>query len=1598
MRRVAFWPRVMAFQHHGQVGQEVCRLFSKSDAGVEISSRSDQCGFTEGLQPPPHSVLQEPDFVNIWEAQTRALLLAQSLTSPCLAPHFDAIFFENFIKDRKHPVPKEDLIELGICTATSDASYPEYEVTQEKDEQILVFHAPHSGPCLDRPDPSAPQNLPDPPGFSDEDETRRERDRDQRVPLHRFPHWTTALWNILQQEGVTEMPGEGPVMRLDSFYISHWYHRRQENSRPVRLNQNYEQWTRDIAETWNDLIDRTRGFDVHVVEPEPPIPIARGTVGMILVVQHPDPYHAAVLTTTISDALQNPWTQDVAHSIDIYSNYRQVLQCAGVLQDCLETQRQGFGACTLRTGRYRFPRDRPIRLHDGLGLVIEIPMLVTEELWQRVVRPRLQEAGDIPHTIVNGRQGDPDHVNFMARRPQPRRLSSSTSTSTEETTSGTTSQSSSEEDWRRTVIFTLDGRAQSALLPWRDGDELFQRAAIAFDMPASEIQALHFVSFRPADLQQQQLQCMLLQSTHDQRPAHFMQLILLDLEILEENDVLPGAFRRQAKWIPKRVNRATLFRLLGIEHFLQRSPARCQVWLNNQWVNPSRQPPMQLEDGDYLEVYIGDEDRRQRCFPFHANDAMSLLQHDLNRQLRVSDSHQTNRTPFDDSSLRQGLRLRRREWPRQNEEVDPEHVRRRELWQRQHLQGRGLNNEPVMLFTTWFLSALNYPRCSIPRQAALPAEVGTWESLLTRVWHERHHPHWPIRIIHVVPDPPGTTHGGHLIVLQHEHPGESAVLLSSYRGRTQDRFAQLIPRNIALDRLWWFHDQEQVCPQPHIECRGFHGSRQILPQLEWESENGQHLELFIGEVEDDNMQLMQTSATGSSSAPMAPPNDHTNDQPGPPEACATAALNATAPPFVPNQPSVYEQDETVQELHNVWRLNAFSWEGEERSTKIAVWFADHTWPWPHGRAYRPVQLFEDFTKWKEALLQTWADQLQPGAPTEISVVHPHPPAADNDVSGHVIIVQNPREDWVTSLVSLMSEDGNGVNPALQMAVTTHEHILIDNILLVLGIYGQCVGHMGRLPPFLCHGRYDQVELQLGQRLQGRSGYGITVHIRPNPGRPVNRAPVQGVHNEAPVLLQVAANARRSVSLHESPQSHGSCERLTTDTVAQGQWPQAHSDLLEVVDDNHGEWKDEKKQVTQYPQDSIRLSEDVPCEGCKSEVGPNPIEQGTKRMHNQQDQDKINERLRQEENADSIAGQMVFVSVGNANFEQKPTTCSWTDEFLRAMGVLNAVQDEVPEPPMPDATQVQGHPQWIQDLVPIWQQQAQPGPAGAERHARVETWFTDHLRMQNCFQSRIVILEADFATWHQDIVRAWSEVVLPQFDVEIHLVYPTTVDAAQGVIAQLVLVQRPDQFQRSVIVTIADTALQRGMPRSRAVVATDRVNLHSVLLMTGLLYECPPEHLQHRCHLWFEGQEITGDLYHRARHGDAFLLHVLREEDLPAFEHLTYSDEQIQIGLAALLNAPRPSGVAYGPDWFNSLERVFDVGAAVEMLEEGHVAYVLTWFVDAGRGSFCQHRTDDNGDQKSWEGGNLILHQTAQRNCTLSTQNRQRHHGKIMWRM
>ena len=489
---------------------------------------------------------------------------------------FDKIFFENFINDRKHPVPVEDLIELGIIPATRTASLPVYEETQDIDKQFSEYDVPHFGPCHDRPNPNEVPNFADPPSDSEGSGRHGHQRHDRRPPLRHFPAWVTDLWHLLQSDGATEHLEEGPVIYLGSYYVSHETCPRQNERRPIRLDRHYESWAQQIVQVWHDHFDHSRGFELHLVAPEPPIPVTHGIVGIILIVQHPVRGQEAVLTTTVYDALDGRHMTESAHSMPRLVEPSIVLERAGALARCRAVESQGFGPCYIRSGPHVFNRHQPLRCHDGLGLVIRIPELQPDDddEIQTIEQLRREDRNAEP-------PGETDEVQMMARQPRLRESSTSPSTSSSDTTCSMASDS-----WQRTVIFAIDGSVRSLMLPQNDDHLIRSRIAAEFELEPHEIHNVFPVNERPDDLVEMELQGQLLQTIRDHRHPPIMRLLLVDIEVFIEQEILPFAFRRNTMWLPHTATRLTLLRLLGVGKPLPTSWAGMQS-LAQQWSSPS---------------------------------------------------------------------------------------------------------------------------------------------------------------------------------------------------------------------------------------------------------------------------------------------------------------------------------------------------------------------------------------------------------------------------------------------------------------------------------------------------------------------------------------------------------------------------------------------------------------------------------------------------------------------------------------------------------------------------------------------------------------------------------------------------------------------------------------------------------------------------------------------------------------------------------------------------------------------------------------------------------------------------------------------------
>ena len=267
-------------------------------------------------------------------------------------------------------------------------------------------------------------------------------------------------------------------------------------------------------------------------------------------------------------------------------------------------------------------------------------------------QPNGDEAPESQHPRQDETRNAPeDTTSFMARQltlhdaaSLPSSGRSSRSSTSSSSSSRSTSRSSEDEDWRQTVIFSLDGRSISTLLPWHDQTELYRQAAREFGIEPLGIIRLHLVLHRPLDYVQVGLHGLLLQRTPEFQPTPFERLVLLDLELHVDNDVQPSPFRRYVRWVPYTTNRPSFFQFLGLEGVLAEHGDICYMWRNNVVVPQRDISPINFLDGDYIKIFVGDVDMQEQCIsesdaaigddPMSSNasgDDSSLFQRSVNQ-------------------------------------------------------------------------------------------------------------------------------------------------------------------------------------------------------------------------------------------------------------------------------------------------------------------------------------------------------------------------------------------------------------------------------------------------------------------------------------------------------------------------------------------------------------------------------------------------------------------------------------------------------------------------------------------------------------------------------------------------------------------------------------------------------------------------------------------------------------------------------------------------------------------------------------------------------------------------------------------------------
>eukprot|EP00435_Cladocopium_sp_Y103_P022598 s1873_g5.t1 len=213
-------------------------------------------------------------------------------------------------------------------------------------------------------------------------------------------------------------------------------------------------------------------------------------------------------------------------------------------------------------------------------------------------------------------------------------------------------------------------------------------------------------------------------------------------------------------------------------------------------------------------------------------------------------------------------------------------------------------------------------------------------------------------------------------------------------------------------------------------------------------------------------------------------------------ACAGFVFNPDAPAFALPPTALQAQSGFIQDLHVVWQSQARTWQDEPPSMDVITWMVDHQFAFPTCIASRPVRLADDFTQWEHSLRARWADLIDPALSVEFHLVTPTPPLMEPGIAAHVILIQEPRADWVSNLVSIddMAMTAMLDGAMTRMVITTHEHILLEHITQACGFGQQCV-QRNHPSPIRCRAVIQRVHLQVGMPWHGRSGLSIQLFVQ-----------------------------------------------------------------------------------------------------------------------------------------------------------------------------------------------------------------------------------------------------------------------------------------------------------------------------------------------------------------------------------------------------------------------------------------------------------------------------------------------------------------------
>ena len=1092
--------------------------------------------------------------MGVWEARDSALLLQETLRSSAFDVQFDKVQKRWFI-------------------ATSDDRALCDDIGAPLINHFRINDAWHE----------VPSNLPNSGGLPHEQDPG-----EHPFFLHEAPETIQNLFNEFLNNGLVDGPRLSEAIHVRSWYLHHVHHRHGYTSRVLELDGHWSTWARDLADGWRDLVRPDEDLVFFLCHPDPPrsVGIAQELFFDMILVQGTDfPAYAGLITVIRADDTAARAEFALAASLPRYVSGQHIAAQADQIQQC------HLRGCRIRQGRTVLPfnYDPVHEMTNGDSFLIE-------------PERRRPAAQAIPSGQTANQQLDYE-IDFQEEdiHNDDENLPDRASEGGSQSSAGTWSQAAH--------IYRLGHLAIFGHLDWNSYHTALRDAIQLARIPRNLCVGFHYVQVRLPDHHEGE-EAIILQHIEDIATGSLEKLVVIDI-VFHTNSLTRGipdnpTTVREVYKVQPMMARSHLLALTRVDAYCTWRQNQCIVRLNDHIWAPDDHRLIPIEHGAFLQIQLPppsnpdwnigqavriiQETGDLLDFPEAGLLATSILDGNIDNNRRAfgdgfiegarlvtCKSNEDNADITEDIDipmmLPPGTRLRR---PRPLHDGAFDWLDDLVAIFRQEAEAETVEGSPFLYAQTWYIHHQRFRRCPHPRAVRLDGAIIGWLEELRHTWHDILDRSIPFAVYVVKPRPPQSrwqSFSCHILLVQAPQRNLAAgVVTTLFEGPDRDAIMQVAASLPDLVNKPTIIESMQLQPQCDVRrCSATLGGMPIhliqfselpngfnvcvrvasaVPDLQrpiCPGEEADHFEHF----EDVNFMQRSLSTPASASSSMTP-----NTQ------CPTAGytgaavpsnLNPQAPAFVPGRVLIEGMDEFTQDLHRLWLDESFSWEGETPTCLFTTWLVDHSGAFRHCTRPRNVRLGSDFTAWEAQIRNLWIDELVGQPILEYHLVSPNPPRRENNVAGHIIVIQHADETMVTSLVSVIDTTLRSQHGRIQrMAVTTHEHIYLETLLDVVGYAQACLPENS---PKVCRAWYHDERMLVQRPLPGRSGYGIiiNVHLRTRPGRMATN------------LLQLSA------TLSSGPTSNPDGERLTQGQVAHTPGPpriQIQLEQLLQEEDHH----------------------------------------------------------------------------------------------------------------------------------------------------------------------------------------------------------------------------------------------------------------------------------------------------------------------------------------------------------------------------------------------------------------------------------------------